>query len=291
MVMQVQGATSILTGRTFPVDGVVWVQRPFRLDEIDVYWIPSAHGVVGYNIYRSTNPAAPVTELTKLNTAPVTIPLYRDTTVDPERFPFYYYTVMEIQGTGDEVAIDSPASLQSMYWNSARREDVVSIPRVLNEFIYRKYLLLRNTGEVVDLLIRKVSGQRCPSYNPEYEQSIPCPLCFDTGWIGGYDRVRDVQLRILPSSQQYLQTPYGRAIKTQPTGWLAEWPLLRNGDVVVRADNTRYTVMNLSLLITQGILTEQDFDLAFIDPSNAVYQLEVGDVPVPPVPAPATCPY
>jgi hypothetical protein len=260
------------------------VLRPYRLDQIDIYWVPRDQYPEGYNVYRSTNPAAPITELTKLNASPVEVPFYQDKTVDADRFPFYYYTVTEILGTGDEVPLEVPVSLQSQFWHSARPSDIIDMPRIFGEWVRRKYIILDKTAEVVTLLVRKVSGERCSSYNDKYEQSVPCDLCFDTGWVGGFDVVRDVPMRILPTAQQYVKTPYGQAFKTQPQAWLAEWPLMRNGDVVVRQDNTRYAVMNLSMQLSQGVITEQGFELAFIEPSNAAYKLEIGHGPVPTAP-------
>lgn len=291
MISALLGTQSVITPRTFPVDGKVWVQRPHRLDEIDVYWTPTDSYPSGYNVYRSQNPAGPLNQMTKLNTTLLTIPFYRDQTVDAERLPFYYYVVAEVMGSGDETPLNDPVSLQSFYWHNARREQTITMPRIYAEFIDRKYFMLRNNAEVVDLLLRKVAGERCPSYNPEYEQSIPCPLCYGTGWIGGYDIVRDVMVRIVPSTQNYLMTPYGLAMKIQPQAWLADWPLLRNGDTIVRADATRYVIENLALTMHQGVITEQSFQLAYVDPSFPVYDVEVGDVPVGEQPEPAVCPY
>lgn len=291
MISAPSGSISAQTRQLFPTDGRVWVQRPHRLDEIDVYWTPNDVYAQGYNIYRTMNPASPLNLMDKLNSALVTIPFYRDQTVDALRLPFYYYVVGEVRGSGDETPLGDPVGLQSFFWKSSRSHMTINMPRIYEEFIDRKYYMLDNNGETVDILLRKVSGERCPSWNEDYEQTIPCPLCFGTGWIGGYEVVRDVRLRILPSAQNYVATPYGMALKTVPQGWLAEWPLLRNGDVVVRADATRFTVSNLALTMHQGVLTEQTFELAFIDPSFPVYGLEVGDVPVPDQPDPATCPY
>lgn len=274
-------------------DTPVWVQRPYKLDEIDVYWVPKDKWASGYNIYRSLNPM-PFPQMEKRNTSLVTIPFFRDTILaeDMIKLPNYYYVVAEVMGDGSEIPLGKyPVSLQSFFWHNARRHPTISLPRIYEEMIGRKYFMLRNNAEVVTFLIRKIAGVRCECYNEAYESSPICFRCYGTSYVGGYDPLRDAYLRIEPTQLRYQASAYGVAFKITPTAWLADWPVLRNGDVAVRANGERFTIGQLQILIHQGVLTEQTMELSFIDPSHPIYNYEVGNVPVTELPPATECPY
>lgn len=263
---------------SFPVEQGLWLQKPYILTEIDIYWVPRDSFPSGYNVYRGLAPLD-ATRMTLLNSVPVTIPFYRDVTIETRNITEYWYSVTEVMGDGSEISLGPPVSMQSFFKKVARRHDTISLPRIFQEYVRRKYIILDNDAETVALLIRKTAGTKCACYNDKYEQADPCnpncQVCYGTPYAGGYEVIRDILFRILPTQQNVRATPWGVAVETAPPAWIADWPLLRNGDIVARADGARYTIGNLSLQIHQGILTEQTMDLAFIDPTHPIYQLDV----------------
>jgi len=258
-------------------DTRIWLQKPLVLTEVDVHWIPQNRMALGYNIRRSLVFRS-LPEMTLLNAVPVTIPFYRDQTIEMRNLTEYWYAVTEVMGDGTENSLGDPVSMQSFFTHSARRHETISIPRILQEYVRRKLLILDNDAERVMILIRKTAGPKCGCYSETYEQGRVCPRCFGIGYEGGYEILRDILLRILPLNQNVKLSSWGLAVQSAPPAWLADWPLLRNGDVVIRADGLRWTIRDLALIITQGILTEQTMQLDLVDPSHPVYTVPVQGV-------------
>lgn len=256
----------------FPLGSLVWLQKPSRLNEIIVHWSPRDKFPSGYNVYRSLSPAT-IPGMERIATM-VEVPLFRDTTIEVRNLADYWYVVTEVMGDGTETPLSDPVNIISFFWKNDIRRPTISMPRIYLEYVSRKYIILENDGERVDYLIRKIAGQRCSCFNPNYEQSsqATCLECFGVGYVGGYERIPDVLMRILPHTENRKITPWGISVETNPPGWLADWPVFRNGDVVVRREGSRYTVGNLSVLMHSGILTEQNMDLQLIDFNHPVYR-------------------
>jgi fibronectin type 3 domain-containing protein len=72
---------------------------------VSLSWSESSSGVVGYNVYSSTQPSGP---LTKLNSVLVGTTAYTDNTVQSGQT--YYYWVTAVDSSGDESAYSSDIS-------------------------------------------------------------------------------------------------------------------------------------------------------------------------------------
>jgi hypothetical protein len=72
---------------------------------VSLSWSDSSSGVVGYNVYSSTQPSGPAN---KLNSTPVGTTSYTDNTVQSGQT--YYYWVTALDSSGDESAYSSDVS-------------------------------------------------------------------------------------------------------------------------------------------------------------------------------------
>jgi hypothetical protein len=72
---------------------------------VSLGWSESSSGVVGYNVYSSTQPSGPAT---KLNATPVGTTAYTDNTVQSGQT--YYYWITALDSSGDESAYSSDVS-------------------------------------------------------------------------------------------------------------------------------------------------------------------------------------
>lgn len=267
----------------------VWVESPLRHDELDVYWHPRQHPdnryPVGFNVYRLKTPQMRFTSpgAVKLNTTLVTIPLFRDLAAPTRRRDHVYYVVTEEFDDGTELSLSDPVTIGLGFNPPGRRRKNISMPRIYQEFRRRKYLILENTAEMVDLLIRKKSGTRCPCFNCEYEasESTRCADCFGVGFQGGFELLRDVLCRVMNINEVLSLQPQGIVFKTNPRGWLVDFPLLRNGDVVVRRNGDRVEVNAVDYMYHQGILTHQDFDLIDLPTNSVIYDFLIPDSATP----------
>lgn len=260
----------------------VWVEFPLQKNTLVVHWIPAAFSMnnypLGFNVYRSTDPDATAgsTGSTKLNATPIAITFYRDSTVDLSLRQVYWYTVTEAISGGGERAIDAPAVMQIDIGHGPGAR-ILSMPRILREIKRHKDIILRRDGERVAILLRKRAGTLCECYGCEYEDTVKpdCPDCFGTAFEGGYEVLSDIFLRFLALSEVVGRVPQGFQLKSNPRGWLIDHPILTNGDVAVRRDGYRYEINKVDPKSTQGVLTEQDFDMVALETSHPVYLVSV----------------
>jgi hypothetical protein len=258
----------------------VWVESPLHRNELDIYWLPPSFAAnvypKGFNIYRGHTPVFTPTALTwqKLNDVPITVPMFRDSTADVKRREQLYYVVTAVMLDDREMPLDDAVTLLQNE-NMGRRKTIISPPRVYREYRRRKWLILENDAERVDVLIRILSGERCPKcFSGEYEgQARPdCDVCFGTGYRGGYVPLRDVMCRILSIEEVLRLQPAGLQMRTGPKAWLVDFPIMRNGDIIVRhSTGQRYEVDLVDFVVHQGILTEQNFNLNELPETHPIY--------------------
>lgn len=245
-----------------------------------VYWLPPETlpaGFSGFNVYRSPEPTSDLTSpsLELLTPIPVGVPFFLDPQpqTEPLGVPSYLVTVI---GSSGEDAIDRPVQVgdTSDPDRQGRRFPVLSMPRIFQEFRRRKDILLGLNAEKVTFLIRRMVGHRCRlCFKGPYEGSAQasCPVCTGTGWERGYEVLPDVLCRIGTLAEALRLQPAGLEFSSNPKGWLVGFPLLRNGDALVRSNGKRYAVQRIDLTVHQGILTGQDFDLVAYEPFHPIY--------------------
>lgn len=260
----------------------VRVEFPLAKNTLSVHWTTAPFTVnnypVGFNVYRATDPDATAGSAgsTKLNATPIGMTFYRDTTVDLSLRQVYWYTVTEVSASGAERALDEPAAMQVDIGNGPA-SNIASMPRILREMKRHKEVVLKRDGELVVLLMRKRAGVLCECYSCEYENTAnpECDSCYGTAFEGGYEILPDVRLRFLTLSEVLQRVPQGLQMRSNPRGWLIDYPILTNGDVAARRNGYRFEVDKLDLRSTQGVLTEQDFDMVSLETSHPVYKVPI----------------
>lgn len=260
----------------------VYVVAPYDRSELDIYWIPATPlltgTLLGFDIYRARS-SQPVSssDWVKLNTSLIVTTSYRNTGVDRSYYNFWWYRVVEVYEDDHHVQftreVDRPVSLDSHLNGYGSDSNCLSVQQIAREWRRRKYIILNRNAELVSILFRRVAGQRCSCFNREYEspdRAADCPTCYSTGWAGGYEVLRDVLCRITPVKEQLQLEAPGLVLHTDPQAWLCDFPLVRDGDIVVRRNNWRYEIKDVNLLQTQGILTEQTFTVSKLDLTHPV---------------------
>lgn len=262
---------------------VVWVESPLVVNELDVYWIPqvvTGKTLNGHNVYRHVTarfaPSDP--GVVKLNTSGlVTVPMWRDPTLDMSRKQQFYYLVTQHFTDGSEIALDFPVNVNEARSNSGVKFRNISTPRIYQEWRRRKTIIMRHTAEQVQVLVLRTSGSRCECFETKYENSIygNCPDCFGTGFDRGYELINDVPCRVLTHTEVLKLQPAGLVLSANPRGWLVDFPILRNGDVMCRRNGLRYEVNSVDYTIHQNILTEQNFELIALPQNHMAYTFVV----------------
>lgn len=215
-------------------------------------------------------------DVVKLNASPVTVPFFFDTTADQRVHQHYYYTVVELFSNGTETPLSDPVTLYARM-GSQRHTKNISLPRIFVEWKRRKNIILGNTAESTQILVRKRAGTRCSCFSGEYEapKDSTCLDCFGTGWDKGYVLIPDVLVRFLSIAEVLELQPAGLHFKSGPRAWLVDFPVLRNGDIFIRRNGERYEVNNLDLTVHQGFLTEQGMDVVALEVNHPAYRFNI----------------
>jgi len=136
-------------------------------------------------------------------------------------------------------------------------------------------------GDYFILLKKKTSGQKCSCYDEERQSGVSdCPICFGTGYVGGYDK-DSVLYRIslsLPTMMMRV-TRYGIIIEDSPVGWVSYSCDIKIGDVVAVTDSQGETVfykflvkdiLNETLYGRENVIKKK-VSLAFINEGDPLY--------------------
>jgi len=186
-------------------------------------------------------------------------------------------------------AVGSPYSSQS-------RKDGSRVSCGLDWYsrlIQRHEMLLRVTGESVDVLRRKWTGERCPDHdNIRGQTRSRCPVCYGTNFVGGYVKYINARepngrtfIRLGPTEEDLELQETGMWQKFIPSCWTLPTPTLRDRDIVITYDpdtgeeTWRYEI----LAVTRnrgffGKFTQQTFTMQRLDRTDPVYKVDVLDL-------------
>jgi len=247
------------------------VEGVFITNQLDggsllVSWGAPSVTVLKYKVYRALSMSGTYT----LIKDDVHVLFYKDTTAYQWQRTDYWYKVSAVDADG-EGPLSDPVVNFAFAKNSSsgmtRLGDAGSMnhARIMYEIVRRNELLLRRGGEWVDVWIRKTAGEWCTScYVPERDQPsyATCPVCFGTGFTGGYEKYADVLMKVEPYKDQRQLVKIGNKWMATPRSWVTTFPLLRTDDVVVRKfNNRRYIVNGVDIKLSRGIVTRQEFDM------------------------------
>lgn len=146
--------------------------------------------------------------------------------------------------------------------------------------LYNKYLseIVRNPE--IYILVKKETGQICPTCYDIYRkraQDPNCPVCSGTGYVDGYYKPIEAKINILnPQAQTEEFTPSSVSRTIAPlTAWTMNYPILKVGDIIVLHDNSRYIVISLQFSKERNFLIRQMFQMQLIPPTDSVYTISV----------------
>lgn len=155
------------------------------------------------------------------------------------------------------------------------REDLVRM-----EIIRRNNLLLRRfTGTITAILKMRTFGQRCDKcWDPILRRSVTsfCPNCWGTGFTGGYfDQIDQfVDFDIEPKITRI--EVRGEIQDIDDNANTTNFPLLSPGDLLVRPDGRRWTVISVQATELRRMVSRQLLALRLVNPNERnVYKVPV----------------
>jgi hypothetical protein len=147
---------------------------------------------------------------------------------------------------------------------------------VFLESIRRLNLVLLNIGESCNIYLRRKVGERCPecwNFTTSKAENPQCSTCFGVGFRNGYYKVANSRVVIEQAEEKIKETQFGLDVSQPLKAWIGNLPIVAEGDVLVRNDNTRYYITSADRKMLQNYMIQQYINLEKIDPSNPVYNI------------------
>lgn len=222
---------------------------------------------VCYNIYKGLSQNG---IFYKLNSEPLPSNRYED--YDVSRNPnvqnwYKVSTVYEAEGTYIEGQLSMPRCFQ-----------VHNTDRWFMKMNERSLWVLKNTGQLFDLYTRKYEGERCPQCFDAIRgrSGTPdCPICYGTGYVGGYDPAFQLYIRLKPAQTSMDFTPNQMLVQNQsPGAWTISDTQIMNRDVLISPTGTIYQVINSMTNQAGGFLFHQELNLKPYDPNDPIYGMK-----------------
>lgn len=176
-----------------------------------------------------------------------------------------YYTVVPV---GDKGEIHKPGERGTFYVNT---QEIDHIDWVFEEMVRRNQYLFETTGEPALCFFRKWRGETCGCVFGSQQPKTACPVCFETGFVGGYHGPFDF-LFVPPDSALARVLDEG-GIKTTRTSrsYMTRTPIVQNGDLILRGNGDIMVITDVVYKMPRGIILQQDFTVELLSPGDTRY--------------------
>ena len=248
----------------------------FGLDFLEISWdiMPQEVNLSEYEfiVERSDSPEGVFKEISPVLTGELT---FRDYTV--ELFTSgnrYVYQIMYRHVPTAEEAVWQVSPQSPQY--KQNHPDIIAAEIIRREQIY----LDRARAALCGILLRRTYGDRCTACWDHLRRepgNSYCPICYGTGWVGGYwgPYFRRVSFS-LTKKQERLVNFQRELYEEEPfQGWITNTPPLRAGDIIVTPFNKRYRVNNIGTSKRGGTILHQIFVGFPLEVTNLAYDIEV----------------
>ena len=135
----------------------------------------------------------------------------------------------------------------------------------------RNMWILKNTGTLMNLYTVKTTGIKCTHcYNDIREQSFDpnCPVCFGTGFEGGYDPKVQIYMRQRPAQQSLDMTNNGYMLNTKPTFWTISQIHIKKRDILINQEGYLFVVISITPSHIAGYYLHQEFQMEQLQPNH-----------------------
>jgi len=260
---------NIVTQKQLPAPENVLVAHVHDLRSTVITWTEvRAHnvGTVTYNVYRALAQGG---TFVQVNTTPITVNRFEDhdISVNPAVDTWYTVTaVYNMAGVPVEGAMSRPAHYK-----------VTTTDKWFTKINERNMWILRNTGQLFDLYTRRYDGEKCPLCTDDVRLragTYSCPVCYGTGFVGGYEPAYALYVRLKPvetylgvSSQMFVN-------ENSPGAWTITDTIIANRDLLIAPQGTIYQVLGVHVNQAAGFLFHTELRLKALDPMDQLYSMK-----------------
>jgi len=185
------------------------------------------------------------------------------------------------------VALDTEGQILESELNSCKAVTLFQQEKtdwIWKESIRRNRWILEQSGERVQVYIRKWNGQNCAEYSETHENSPhDCPICFGTNIVGGYEGPFEIIIAPPDAEKNIELTEIGLRVNYTFDSWTGPSPMLNKRDIVVRATGERFSVGSINYVGQRGAIFQQMFQLQQLDFGDTAYKVGLKALePAPP---------
>lgn len=179
-----------------------------------------------------------------------------------------YYTVVPV---GEKGECHVPGAEGTQVVNTQESENLTW---EWAEAVRRNQWVFELRGEAAYLMFRKSRGEICGCRGSETGTQQPrsgCPICYETGWIGGYYGPFDITF--VPPDNSLQRESMEGGIKTTriARSYLTRTPIVQSGDFIVRRSGERLMIGNVTTKDIRGTILQQEFDSELRPLKDAIY--------------------
>lgn len=151
----------------------------------------------------------------------------------------------------------------------------------------RTDIALKFEGVPCMLYVRRGEGERCPAcWDPVLQKvmSSSCPLCFNTGRLGGFYPPILTQVKVNPATKTNEPGDTLRQVE-QTTGMASFLPILSPRDLVYEVNTgKRWRIVTVTPTEDHRVLIHQDLTLVALNPGDVEHNLPIPDGLEPVIP-------
>ncbi|MFW6015077.1 MAG: hypothetical protein ACOCRK_01415 [bacterium] len=261
-----------------PPPNNVFISYPKKQGHVMITWNSISHPnnndednnndfIVNYNVYRGTSVNG---IFYKLNDEPIKNNYFEDEKQNKNPNITYWYKVSSIYKNDSGNIIEGKSSKPIKY-------EVNNTNRWFKKMNERSMWILKNTGQLFDLYVRKYEGKRCPKcYDSIRGRSGNghCEICFGTGFEDGYEPMFQLYMRLKPVQQSLDIGSHGFQINSSPGAWTISSTQIKNRDILIGPQGIIYSVTSSHINQAAGYLFHQELQLKELERTDPLYNLK-----------------
>jgi len=155
------------------------------------------------------------------------------------------------------------------------------------EMVRRNAWIFAQAGEPAYLMFRRTSGERCGCADGLGKARSACPVCYETGIVGGYYGPLDM-IFIDPDQAQIRTIDEGGIkVERRSRSYLSRSPIVQDGDLIIRKNGERLVISGVTYKMPRGVLLQQEFDVSLLNTGDTRYLIPIYTPQVPVIYNPA----
>jgi len=205
----------------------------------------------------------------KLTPEPIDYPNYVDHLTPPLNLASLPYYFAQAVWKGEVIATSQAATLSGLP-SLAGLSIASRIQRIVTN----------RGGNRIIIFRKRRGGTLCGCIDPVIGKSTKsmCPVCFGTGWSGGYypgivtpSLSNVTQEMIIPTQEGNIHPQIG-------SFYIGNYPLVNSDDIVVEQEGKRWKVVNVDRVSYRGFVISQLINSSLIAPGEAEYMFTADKV-------------